>query len=185
MCRYAISGPYKSHYACFLCRKSFKQPPIEDWLKDRDRDGEYKQLVRLWWQKEKLSQCETTLGVRLEDLQSEYRDSAHRCPECGEPMIDMGRDFKSPRQSDKKAWRILQGMFRVGHAFHTCGCDGPGYIPKNPSEYRQYLLERRSSFVQQLELVQNSAEITTEAKNEAGIYWLDRIGKIDAELSAV
>lgn len=25
MCRYSIYGPYKDHYACFSCRKSFKQ----------------------------------------------------------------------------------------------------------------------------------------------------------------
>lgn len=32
MCRYAISGPYRDHYACFACRKSFK------WPHDRDVD---------------------------------------------------------------------------------------------------------------------------------------------------
>jgi DNA-directed RNA polymerase subunit RPC12/RpoP len=26
MCRYAMYGPYKQHYACFGCRKSFKWP---------------------------------------------------------------------------------------------------------------------------------------------------------------
>lgn len=26
MCRYGMSGPYKQHYACFDCRKSFKWP---------------------------------------------------------------------------------------------------------------------------------------------------------------
>lgn len=26
MCRYALYGPYKGHYACFNCRKSFKWP---------------------------------------------------------------------------------------------------------------------------------------------------------------
>lgn len=26
MCRYAMYGPYKSHYACFDCRKGFKWP---------------------------------------------------------------------------------------------------------------------------------------------------------------
>ena len=27
MCRYGIYGPYKQHYACFDCRKAFKQLP--------------------------------------------------------------------------------------------------------------------------------------------------------------
>lgn len=26
MCRYGMSGPYRDHYACFTCRKSFKWP---------------------------------------------------------------------------------------------------------------------------------------------------------------
>lgn len=26
MCRYALHGPYRDHYACFACRKSFKWP---------------------------------------------------------------------------------------------------------------------------------------------------------------
>ncbi|WP_224364266.1 hypothetical protein [Hyalangium versicolor] len=26
MCRYAMYGPYKQHYACFQCRKAFKWP---------------------------------------------------------------------------------------------------------------------------------------------------------------
>ncbi len=26
MCRYALNGPYRDHYACFACRKSFKWP---------------------------------------------------------------------------------------------------------------------------------------------------------------
>jgi hypothetical protein len=32
MCRYALSGPYRDHYACFACRKSFK------WPHDRNAD---------------------------------------------------------------------------------------------------------------------------------------------------
>lgn len=26
MCRYALNGPYRDHYACFSCRKSYKWP---------------------------------------------------------------------------------------------------------------------------------------------------------------
>jgi len=31
MCRYASYGPYKSHYACFDCRKAFKRTSVEEW----------------------------------------------------------------------------------------------------------------------------------------------------------
>jgi hypothetical protein len=30
MCRYAFSGPYKEHFACFHCRKAFKQTPRKE-----------------------------------------------------------------------------------------------------------------------------------------------------------
>ena len=30
MCRYAMSGPYKEKFACFECRKVFRQPPLCD-----------------------------------------------------------------------------------------------------------------------------------------------------------
>lgn len=185
MCRYAMCGPYKSHFACFDCRKAFKQPAIEEWLAVRGRDFAYRELVDLWSHRAALARREAELGIRLVDLQVEYRDSAHCCPVCGEPMVDMGLDFKPPRQSDVKAWRILQGMFRIGHVFHTCGCDGPGYIPKSSSQYRAYLEERRRSFVDEMIRVQNANGLPADAKREARNYWSDRIGRIDQVLAAI
>ena len=38
MCRYA--APYKEHYACFTCRKVFKQPPTSDLPRSLVRDGD-------------------------------------------------------------------------------------------------------------------------------------------------
>jgi hypothetical protein len=140
MCRYAMYGPYKNHFACFVCHKAFKQMPITDWFKVRDRGYIYKELRQLWSKKGDLERREQELGFCLADLEAEYRDAIRKCPECGEPMIDMGLDFKSPRQNDDKAWRILHGLYRAGHSFHTCGCDGPGFIPKSLGDYRQYLV---------------------------------------------
>ncbi len=180
-----MSGPYKPHFACFACRKAFKQPPISDWLAVRGRGFAYDELSRLWSHKRSLERRELELGVRLSDLEAEYRDAVHRCAECNEPMIDMGLDFKPPRQSDEKAWRNLLGMFRVGHVFHTCGCDGPGFIPKSTADYRQYPDVRRKSYVNQMNRVQESTEFSTTAKREAGDYWLDRISLVDAELATL
>ncbi len=166
MCRYANYGPYKLHFACFACRKAFKQPPIGDWLSARGRGFVYNQLTRLWSQKSKLEQRETELGVRLCVLEAEFRNAAHLCPDCNAPMIDMGLDFKPPRQSDEKAWRNLFGLYRVGHVFHTCGCDGPGYIPKSTADFRLYLEERRERFRNELDRVHRSADLCSEAKHE-------------------
>ncbi len=185
MCRYAMSGPYKRHYVCFVCRKAFKQPPIEDYLAVRGRGYVYKQLRHLWSNTRVLELRENELGHRLADLEEEYRNATHNCPECGEQMIDMGLDFKAPKQSDVKAWRTLQGMYRVGHAFHTCGCNGPGWIPKSTADYHKYLETQRIRYMEQLGHVQHSSEFSADAKKEAADYWASRIQAIDRELAAV
>lgn len=41
------------------------------------------------------------------------------CPTCKTPMQEMGRDFKPPKKSDKKAWKSLQ---ESGQTFHSCEC---------------------------------------------------------------
>ncbi|MEK4525482.1 hypothetical protein NST38_08785 [Paenibacillus sp. FSL H8-0104] len=42
MCRYALSGPYKDIYACFICRKSFKQVSRHDLSPEVVAQLEYK-----------------------------------------------------------------------------------------------------------------------------------------------
>jgi hypothetical protein len=94
MCRYAIRGPYKIHYACFDCRKAFKQPSIEDWLAVRDRGFLYRELSVLLHNKPRLKQREIELGVTLDGLYAEYRGAAFKCPECDCPMADLGNAGK-------------------------------------------------------------------------------------------
>lgn len=185
MCRYAMSGPYKRHCACFSCCKAFKQPPIEDYLDSRGRGYVYKQLRQLWASKKVLQLLEQELGHRLSDLEEEYRKATRKCPECCGEMIEMGLDFKPPKQSDVKAWKTLQGMYHVGHAFHTCGCIGPGWIPKSTSDYRSYLSSAKKHYEEQLELVEQSGGLTPEGKKEAAEYWASRIEAIDREQNVV
>lgn len=181
MCRYATSGPYKRHLVCFSCRKAFKQPTIEDYLDSRGRGYVYKQLFLLWANKAVLELREEELGHRLEDLEQEYRNATHRCPECGDQMVDMGLDFKPPKQSDAKAWKTIQGMYRVGHAFQTCGCYGPGWVPSSTSDYRQYLASMKIHYEQQLKQVHSNSNVSSEEKKEAVEYWASRIESIDNE----
>src|SRR5579862_733643 len=75
MCRYAMYGPYKTHHACFACRKAFKQPSIEDYLAVRGRGFAYKELIRLWSNKTARERREEKLEVRLAELQAEFRDA--------------------------------------------------------------------------------------------------------------
>jgi hypothetical protein len=64
------------------------------------------------------------------------------CPQCGALMANMGKDFAAPKQSDKKSWMHLQTLYSVGIAFHSCGCSGPGYIPKDEGALALYFEEQ-------------------------------------------
>lgn len=182
MCRYAMYGPYKRHFACFACRKAFKQPAIEDWVASRDQAWVYRELRRRIRGR---SEREAEFGVRLDEIETEYQEALRHCPECREPMVDLGLDFKPPPQADEKAWRILQGVYRVGHVFHTCGCHGPGFIPAVAHDYREYLNGHRRDYVERLERVQQETDLSAAARAEASAYWQERIARIDQELQAL
>jgi hypothetical protein len=184
MCRYGFKS-YKSHWACFRCRKAFKQPTIEDYFAVRGQGAAYGTLSRLWSFREGLAAAEARLGVTLEELRGIYHIAVRACPECHEPMADLGLDFKAPRQSDTKAWRAIAGMYRVGHVWHTCGCDGPGYIPQSTGALRAYLLERRATFEDQAAVAVKQEESTAEARVEAAMHWASQIRGIDRELAAL
>ncbi len=185
MCRYAMYGPYKRHFACFKCRKAFKQPPVSDYLGVQGLSFAFSELSRVQHHPNTLQRREGELGVTLAEIESRYVDAIHKCPECSEPMIDMGLDFKPPRQADTKAWRNLHGMYRVGHAFHTCGCDGPGWIPVSSADYAAYLADRKQRYDVQLNRIQNSDEMDGSQKRDAATYWQSRLAAVDAELAAI
>ena len=184
MCRYAQKS-YKSHFACFTCRKSFKQPPIRDWLTLHGLEHAYDKLLDVWAHKDKLRARESELGVTYESLVEKYSAAAHRCPQCSGQMIDMGMDFKAPRQQNKKAWRILQGMFRVGHCFHTCGCLGPGWVPTATSEYRQYLEGQRRGYLARLQDLPRATIRESTEDDEARAHWASLIRAIDKEIKSL
>jgi hypothetical protein len=183
MCRYGFHL-YKNHFACFSCRKAFKQPPIEDYFAVQGRH-QYAELARVWRESVREGQRQRTeeLGLELEAFEREYRETTHKCPACGRPMIDMGKDFKPPRQSDVKAWRVMHGMYTTGHTFQTCGCNGPGWIPKSRSDYRSYLTAQRNYYSKQQEYAEEDATTTTEQKCSAASYWKSCVDAVDAELT--
>jgi len=59
MCRYALSGPYKDIYACFICRKSFKQVSRHDLSPEVVAQLEYK-----------CPQCATSMVSMGQDFQA-------------------------------------------------------------------------------------------------------------------
>lgn len=181
MCRYAFKQ-YKPHYACFDCQKSFKQPNILDWLTVRDKGYIYRELFRMQSHPPILERMEREFGVRLSELEYEYANNAFLCPECKKPMANMGLDFKPPNKSDVSAWRTFKTMFRVGHCFHTCGCNGIGLIPQSQSDLKAYLTDRRDAFMVQFDLIDSRAR-DVETRTMARSYWMSLISRIDLELS--
>jgi hypothetical protein len=158
---------------------------MEDYLDSRGQGYVYQELCKahshLWANARSLENREAELGCRLADLEQEYRNASHTCPECSGEMIDMGLDFKPPKQTDAKAWKTLQGMYRVGHAFHTCGCDGPGWIPSSTNDYRNYLASKKKGYEEQLLLVRKSSTLSSVEKAEAGEFWSSRIEAVEWE----
>lgn len=90
-----------------------------------------------------------------------------KCPQCGNLMADMGLDFKAPRQKDIKAWAHIQDLYSVGITFHSCGCSGPGYIPKNREEILKQLESTKSIYINHIRLWSNIELPDTKAEFES------------------
>lgn len=85
------------HYACFHCRKAFKQA--------LPRAGE-----------------------------------ATRCPQCRQPMTNMGTDFKAPAQHERRQWQKVQQLAQAGvRFFPVSGTGTPGDRPATLAEVPAFL----------------------------------------------
>jgi DNA-directed RNA polymerase subunit RPC12/RpoP len=111
VCRYAYAGPYKDRYACFACRKAFKRRKPDD------------------------------LPAPMRPSTDATKPTIVRCPDCGQPMHNMGMDFKAPRRADVRQWRKVQILFTHGFTFHSCGC-GPGLRPVALREVPAFLNDK-------------------------------------------
>ena len=84
----------------------------------------------------------------LADIKSGQKDSIEaKCPQCSGLMASMGLDFKAPPKKDVKAWKYVQNLYAVGITFHSCGCSGPGYIPKNKEEILANLEQSKEQYI--------------------------------------
>jgi DNA-directed RNA polymerase subunit RPC12/RpoP len=109
-----------------------------------------------------------------------------RCPQCGLLMADMGLDFKPPKQQDQTAWELAARLWEVGITFHSCGCSGPGYRPREPREYQAFLERTRADY---LAVLRHHVEANPSspkglaAQKEAIAAWRERIARLEAALS--
>lgn len=134
-----------------------------------------------------------------------------KCPDCMELMADMGLDFESPKKDDVKKWKHLQSLYSVGITFHSCGCNGPGYIPNSREKLIEYFEELKENYLKNIEFWRNRIEPETRkekdrdiqrnwaelsktsfsfkkdfVKNQDGInFWLEKVKEIESKISLV
>ncbi len=141
MCRYA-GQTYKSHFACFLCRKVFRKTAMEDYVEHVGLKAAHdKILFRQTRRGKHVTPC-----ASYEGIVERYVADVSICPQCGKRMAAVGLDFKAPPHRKKKAWEILRVLYEHGFAFQGCGCS-VGYAPPSrradlPDWLRQHI--RRS-----------------------------------------
>lgn len=132
MCRYALKD-YKSHFACFDCRKMFKKAPLVDWAKQNGLERAYTKLINAP-HGHLLKKAEQAVGITFEELRDRYLNDVATCPDCGSQMAPMGWDFRPPKRSKTEEWQIIELLYNNGFAFQGCGCY-VGYSP--PSKLRE------------------------------------------------
>lgn len=99
--------------------------------------------------------CRKTFKRRLlrdvrSGLSQDDKEAPAKCPECSALMADMGLDFESPKKKDIKAWNHISRLYEVGITFHSCGCNGPGYIPKDSDELVKYFSRIKDTYLKHL-----------------------------------
>src|SRR5579863_997737 len=51
------------------------------------------------------------------------------CPQCAQPMIEMGAYFEPPKRSNQRMWDMLRALACDGYRFHTEGSRAFFYGP--------------------------------------------------------
>lgn len=159
--------------------------------------------------------CRKTFKRKLMwDIQRDTNEKVDaKCPQCGSIMASMGLDFASPKKDNIKQWMHIKSLFDVGITFHSCGCSGPGYIPKSKEKLKEYFEEMLKNYQYNLTFwrqriePKNEKEIQREnSKNwgfiseipyelrpkkgaieneEAKNYWIKRIKEVEKKLSDI
>jgi hypothetical protein len=96
-------------------------------------------------------------------------------------MADMGLDFAPPKMSDAKGWDAVAKLYEVGETFHSCGCGGPGYRPRDPARLEAFFAERARDYAEHLDgwLTTSPRSATQRAERSAAIAaWGARITKL-------
>jgi hypothetical protein len=81
--------------------------------------------------------------------QERVEASAPLCPDCHQPLTDMGKDFKAPRRNATAQWAKAEALVKNGVRFSSCGCGGPGPMPQRLNEVDAFLQSRTEHAAEQ------------------------------------
>ena len=181
MCRYALNS-YKPHYVCFDCRKVFKQPILSDIIK---RNGDWISYKRAFLNRNltDANQFKLENPDLIRRFENQYQNKQYKCPDCATEMFSIGLDFRAPKKSKIKEWKIIRSMYEVGNTFHTCGCDGPGYIPKNGRDHLGDLQKIREKYLNHLEV--RCEEVSQEQLSDYLNYWAGKLTLVNHEINKI
>lgn len=172
MCRYAFKT-YKVHFVCFACRKQFKRPPLEDFCRSQGLLSALHELWRVHHDRAERKRVEAKRGTTLDALRAEHLRLVGTCPQCAGPMANMGLDFKPPPASATRAWSRLATTLRLDHRWHTCGDDGPGWIPTDATDFGAYLAMCAARFAEGLRTVRRPDGASASTRPGAGARYAE------------
>ncbi|MDR7209574.1 hypothetical protein [Flavobacterium piscis] len=157
--------------------------------------------------------CYKTFKRRLKKDVKDGKESIYeaKCPECGELMANMGLDFESPKKEDVKKWEHLKSLYSVGITFHSCGCNGPGYIPNSKEKLIEYFEELKENYLKNIDFWRSRIEPATAKekdqdiqrnwselsktslnykkdiiKNQDGVnFWLEKVKEIESKITLI
>jgi hypothetical protein len=103
MCRYAFVN-YKITYGCFKCQVGFKRPLLRDVMGEK---------------------------LRREEIANpaSFASKDFKCPNCGGPMANLGRDLRLPVKTKNEEWKCIKYLYDNKYNIYSCGCQGIGFVP--------------------------------------------------------
>ncbi len=66
-------------------------------------------------------------------------DATYPCPDCKKPMQPIGKNFRAPKQTDLRAWRIAERLFQAGFRFNS---SHEGNMPTRKTDLDLFLASR-------------------------------------------
>jgi hypothetical protein len=66
------------------------------------------------------------------------------CPECKQPLTDMGRYFRAPRKVDGAQWKKVEMLYRAGVYFAGTQSPALGKFPESVSEAKAFIAKNHA-----------------------------------------